>query len=117
MLHRLGVEAYLTLANKKSVDILIRKPNSISTVDVKGLAGPYDWPADNMNIFDNPSHFYILLSLEGKITNPAANPSVWIMPSDKIKVFLKTYGARVVASRTLVRKDGSHFRDAWQYFS
>jgi len=46
-LYRLGVEAHLTLGNKKSVDILIlSNSKAISTVDVKGVADPYDWPAD-----------------------------------------------------------------------
>ena len=42
-LYRLGVEAHLTLGNKKSIDILIHgNSQTICTVDVKGLAGSYD---------------------------------------------------------------------------
>jgi hypothetical protein len=42
-LYPLGVEAHLTLGNKKSIDILMHgNSETICTVDVKGLAGSYD---------------------------------------------------------------------------
>src|SRR5687768_5378317 len=45
VLHRLGVDANLTLGNKKSVDIaIIRGAGDAVTVDVKGLAGTTGWP-------------------------------------------------------------------------
>ena len=48
MLYRKGYNAYLTLGNKKSVDIIIEKEHGqILTVDVKGLAGKTNWPMDN----------------------------------------------------------------------
>ena len=117
-LYRFGVEAHLTLGNKKSIDILIiRGPQTICTVDVKGLANRYDWPADNIKVRDNPNHFYILLSFEGKILNPQVSPLVWIIPSNEIEAFIKRYKTRVVISRALVKRDGNQFRDAWRYFS
>lgn len=114
---RLGVEAHLTLGNKKSVDILIRNSKAICTVDVKGLADPYDWPADNIKICDNPNHFYILLSFEGKISDPLTSPSVWIVPSDQVRQFMKTYATRTVVSRSLVKIKGAKFRNAWPYLT
>jgi len=48
-LYRIGSDAQLTLGNKKSVDILVNLSNGMRcTIDVKGLADPYDWPADNI---------------------------------------------------------------------
>jgi hypothetical protein len=48
ILHRLGAEA--TLSNKKSVDIVLtRKAGDAVTIDVKGVSGKYDWPADNVH--------------------------------------------------------------------
>lgn len=113
-LYRLGIEAHLTLGNKKSVDILVlRNSETMCTVDVKGLAGPYDWPADNVRIFDKPDHYYVFLSFEGRISDPLATPSVWVMPSDQVKTFIKEFKTRSVVSRALVKKDGGRFRDAW----
>jgi hypothetical protein len=117
-LYRRGIEANLTLGNKKSVDILIhRKSQDIWTIDVKGLAGPYDWPADNMIVKDNPTHFYIFLSFEGKISDPLTSPSVWIIPSNQIKPFIKQFKTRVNVSRKLLIENGDKFRDGWQQLS
>jgi len=117
-LYRFGIEAHLTLGNKKSVDILIlRNSKTICTVDVKGVAARYDWPADNIKIINNPNHFYIFLSFEGKISDPLVSPSVWIIPSNQIYPFIKRYKTRGVVSRKLVKRDGSKFKNAWRYFS
>ncbi len=115
-LYRMGVGAQLTLGNKKSVDILVnRSPKELCTVDVKGLAGPYDWPADNIVIFDNPNHFYVLLTFEGKISDPQVGPTVWVIPSNEIQQFVKQYKTRKVFSRLLVKSNASRFKDAWSY--
>ena len=117
-LYRRGIEANLTLGNKKSVDILIhRKSQDIWTIDVKGLAGPYDWPADNIKDTGNPNHFYVFLSFEGKISNPLASPSVWIIPSDQITRFIKQFKTRRDVSRKLLIENGDKFKNAWQQLS
>jgi len=117
-LYRLGVEAHLTLGNKKSIDILIHgNSQTIYTVDVKGLADSYDWPVDNIKVLNNPNHFYILLSFEGKILEPLVSPSVWIIPSNQIEPFVRRFKTRVIVSRALVKRDGSKFKNAWHYFS
>ena len=115
-LYRFGVDAHLTLGNKKSIDILIVRNSKTISVDVKGLAGRYDWPADNIKVLDSPNHFYIFLSFEGKISDPLASPSVWIIPSNQLEPFIKPYRPRVVVSRTRVKRDGGKFKNAWQYF-
>ncbi len=117
-LYRFGIEAHLTLGNKKSVDILIlRNPKTIYTVDVKGVADQYDWPADNIRVLNNPNHFYIFLSFEGKISDPLASPSVWIIPSNQVESFIKRYKTRIVVSRALVKSTGGAYKNAWQYFT
>lgn len=45
LLHRLGLEANLTLGNKKAVDIVVvRRAGDAITIDVKAVAEKYDWP-------------------------------------------------------------------------
>ena len=90
-LNRLGIEAQLTLGNKKSVDILVIRNSTVYTLDVKALAKRYDWPADNIKVLNNPNHVYILLTFNGNIFDPSVNPSIWIIPSDKLKPFIKEY--------------------------
>jgi len=114
-LHRLNIEALLTLGNKKSVDILVRHGSTTYTVDVKGLAKRYDWPADNIKILNDPNHIYIFLTFESKITDPQINPSVWIIPSDKIQPFIKRYATRSVVSRSLIISNGSKYQNNWKY--
>ncbi|MCX7735386.1 MAG: hypothetical protein N2319_01620 [Candidatus Kapabacteria bacterium] len=37
ILYRLGINAHLTLGNKKSVDIVVENDKGLITIDVKGL--------------------------------------------------------------------------------
>ncbi len=115
-LHRLNIEALLTLGNKKSVDILVRHGSTTYTVDVKGLAKRHDWPADNINEFQDPNHVYIILTFNGNISDLLVNPSVWIIPSDKLKPFIKKYSTRSVISRSLITNNGSSYHNNWTYF-
>ena len=117
ILYRLGVEAHLTLGHRKSVDLLISPESGTRyTADVKGLAGRYDWPADNLKIFDRPNHYYVFLSFEGRISDPLATPSVWIIPSDQVTTFIKRFRTRSVVSRALVKHGADRFKDAWWQF-
>jgi hypothetical protein len=64
MLYRLGLDAYITLGNKKSIDIIVKNRNRTITIDVKGLAGKTGFPLDNFNhecpTFDNAKAVNIL---------------------------------------------------------
>ncbi|MBK8420110.1 hypothetical protein [Candidatus Villigracilis saccharophilus] len=114
MLHRLGADAALTLGNKKAVDIIVASENrTITTVEVKGLAKAYDWPADNIHNFLDSQHFYVLVCFEGKITDPLFPPSVWIIPSEKLSPFIKKYETRIVISRAKIKADGQQFLHKW----
>ena len=114
MLHRSGADASLTLGNKKAVDILITGDRSaIKTVDVKGLERQYDWPADNIRLPAPRNHFYVLLTFDGKISDPDHAPSVWIVPGDEVGSFIKTYKSRKVVSRSLLLHKGSQYKEAW----
>jgi len=113
-LHRLGADAFLTLGNKKAVDILIARPNGMTlTLDVKGVAGSHDWTVSNMKFLRKDSHFFILVSYEGKLHNPEQLPSVWVVPSMHVNRFIKEYKNRTSISRALIRRGGSDYKGAW----
>ena len=77
ILHRLGYEATLTLGNKKAVDIFIFKQDGKTiTIDVKGVAKKYDWPADNLKVDNKRGHYIVLVCFNGKIEDPNEPPSV-----------------------------------------
>jgi hypothetical protein len=78
LLHRLGADAALSLGNKKAVDItVVRGEGEAVTVDVKGVAGAYDWPADDVRVPEHDRHYLALVSFEGRIDDPEQMPSVW----------------------------------------
>lgn len=113
-LYRLGFDAYLTLGNKKSVDIIISKPEqTLVTIDVKGLADAYDWPADNYKRTD-AGHYYVLICYEGKIADPSFIPNSWIIPAPKIRDFFAQYANRINVSRSRVLEKGTPFKDNWE---
>ena len=114
MLHRLGADASLTLGNKKSVDILVTNDaGRVKTVDVKGVAKRWDWPADNIRLPGPKNHFYAFLSFEGGIDDPAVPPSVWIVPASHLKPLIRKYSTRSVVSRKAVNETGNRYADSW----
>jgi hypothetical protein len=113
-LHRLGLSATLTLGNKKSVDIVISHAEGRAiTVDVKGVAGKHDWPADNIPVAPARSHFLVLISFEGRFVDVQSAPSVWVLPHDEVGKFVKQYSGRRNISRALLMKNDSDYLDAW----
>ena len=115
MLHRLGLDAVLTLGNKKMVDIVVTSDEGeLITIDVKGIAKKYDWPADNIREPKRGKHFIILVSYEGQIKDPTFTPNVWIIPSGKIKSFEKQYATRKNISRPLIVNKGDKYLQAWE---
>lgn len=115
-LHRLGMTANLTLGNKKGVDIIVaHDAGDVVTVEVKGLAGKYEWPIDNLRTPKNPdNHFVVLVSFEGNIDDPKMPPpSVWIIPFRQIDRFKRKYTTRTNIARSLVLSEGAEFKDAW----
>ena len=114
-LHRLDITANLTLGNKKGVDIVVlRETGEAATVEVKGVADKYDWPAGNLASPNPERHFVALVSYEGKIDVPEMPaPSVWIIPFTKIEPFMRAYKTRTNVSRSEVLGRGCEFKYAW----
>lgn len=115
MLHRLGCDASLTLGNKKSVDIVVvQDSGNVITIDVKGLAGKTSWPVDNVKKVSK-DHFLIFVSYLGKIDDYKTHPELYVVPSEQLEPFVyhSPNGKRQVLQLSRMRKDGSHFRDAW----
>ncbi len=114
-LHRLGVNASLTLGNKKALDIFVaRRSGEEVTVDVKGVAGKYDWPAGNIRSIESKNHFVVLVSFEGRIADPTAMPSVWVVPYVELKTYFREYhGGRLNVSRSDILEGGGEYLNAW----
>jgi len=116
-LHRIGIAAALTLGNKKGVDILVaREAGDAVTVEVKGVAERFDWPAGNLGSRAPARHFVALVCYEGRIDDPEMPPPrVWIIPFTDIDPFLRDYpGGRRNVSRTAVLNQGAAYENAWR---
>lgn len=117
MLYRIGAEASLTLGNKKSVDIIVSLSESKTlTMDVKGLAAPYDWPADNIRLPAADTHYIVLVSFDRKMADPLYAPNVWIVPANDLKDFIKQFRTRKDVSRALILKNGAKYLNNWNVF-
>ena len=115
VLHRLGVNAYLTMGNKKSVDIVVSDDEAnLITIDVKGIAKKYDWPADNIKAPKGGKHFIALVSYEENISDPTFSPNVWIIPYENLQEFIKKYKTRKNISRSLIVNKGEKYLYAWE---
>ena len=113
VLHRLGAAATLTLGNKKGVDIVVaREAGDAVTVEVKGVARRYDWPADNIQSATPNRHYVALVSFEGRIEDATAGPRCWVIPFQDLKPYLRQYKGRRNVSRSAVLKSGQQFENA-----
>jgi len=115
-LHRLGIAAALTLGNKKGVDILVaREAGDAVTVEVKGVAKRYDWPAANLQSRAPSRHYVVLVSFEGKIEDPQMpHPRVWVVPFPAISHYVRHYaGGRTNVSRSAIINEGAEYENAW----
>ncbi len=121
MLYRIGADAHLTLGNKKSIDIVVTKGNSILSIDVKGLLGTTNFPIDNWKKM-HKTHFLIFVSFKNEMNNPSALPEVYIVPSSelekkrKLLIYSNPKGNRTVVPLGRLRKVGEKYRDKWNYF-
>lgn len=115
-LHRIGLTANLTLGNKKGVDVVVvRDAGDAVTVEVKGVAKKYDWPANNLVTTKPHQHFVALVSFEGRIADSEMpSPRVWIVPFPDVERFRRVYpGGRINVSRAALLADGGRFENAW----
>jgi hypothetical protein len=117
-LHRLGVDAVLTLGNKKSVDLaVVRDAGDSVTVDVKGLAGKTSWPVDNVKEA-RKEHYLVFVCFVGRIADISAPPEVWVIPSTRLAPFIyHAPGGRKVVQRSVLIRKADCFRDAWSLLS
>ena len=84
VLHRLGLSASLTLANRKAIDIVVESRGRLYTIDVKGMASRTNWPMDNFKSPTVANHFIALVTFNNKIGDPAIAPTVFLVPAEKI---------------------------------
>lgn len=118
VLYRMGVNATLTLGNKKSVDIVVmRASGDTVTIDVKGIAGVTSWPINDKR--SSRTHYYVFVSFLGKIQDPNVSPEIYIVPSTSIRRLKYTHAksGREFVQLSCMRSKSERYKDNWCVFN
>lgn len=113
-LHRLGINANMTLGNKKAVDIVVaRADQSTATIDVKGLAGTTGFPVDSVGP-STSRHFLIFVSYRDCIADIREPPEVYVVPSaDLPDIVYQAPGGRRLVRLSKLRALWHVYEHAW----
>lgn len=120
-LARLGIDASLSLGNKKKVDIAVmREDGTYLTIDVKGIAGTDDWIIGDSEIDFAPNHYYALVSYKKKISETTIAPMTWILSALELKkhnlIKLSSNGKTKYISHTRIRDNFEDNLNKWKVF-
>lgn len=121
LLSRTGKEAYLSLGNKKGVDIIVKtEKGAICLLEVKGVNKRNDWMVGNSGkLLQSPALFYALLCFNGKIDQLTAVPDIWIIPSAELakrsQHKISKNGKTVYISIKLIREQYDDYRNNFKH--
>lgn len=109
-LYRLGLDAYMTLGNKKSVDLAVTcKDNTVRTVDVKAVQGYSSLIVNNTVAKDN--HYIVFVIYNNKFECLNTNPDIFVVPSNEIPSLQRKFKEE----KRVYKKDILPFKDKWEY--
>ena len=110
ILYRLGVNAFISLGNKKSIDIIIKAKNGSSvSVDVKSVQGYSSIVVNNVKA--ETSHFIVVVVYKGKFADPTMLPDFYIIPSDKVDRLSENYNGQL----RLLKSSITDYQNKWNF--
>lgn len=87
VLHRLGAEANLMLAQSDNVDIaVVRRSGEACTIDVKTLAGTNRWSIEPFKA--RKDHFLVFILFAREWQDPQVVPDIYIWSSETLRDFI-----------------------------
>jgi len=107
-LYRLGYEAYVSLGNKKSIDIRIVKDEKTVTLDVKAVQGYSSLIVNNLTY--KASHFVAFVIYNNKFEDLKFVPEVYIMSSLDVKTIEKSFKDQ----KRVFKGELQPFKDNWK---
>jgi hypothetical protein len=118
ILYRQGFDAYITLGNKKGIDIILNL-NDVKqlTIDVKGLQGTTLFPLDNVDEqAEKPNHFVVFLSFLNKMSDPLVLPEIYVLPHNDLKelMYHNPKGNRKGINLSMLRNKAAAYRNNWE---
>jgi len=121
LLHRAGKEAYLTIGNKKSADIIVKtNSGAICVIEVKGVNKNLDWLIGNSGVLPSaPNKFYALVGYNGKIDDLSAPPKFYLIPSQLLdqagQYKISKNGKTTYLSHKFIRENYSGFINTFKH--
>lgn len=108
-LYRLGVEAFISLGNKKSIDIVIKAKSGLSlSVDVKSVKGYSSIVVNNVKAAAN--HYIVVVVYKNKFADPSVLPDFYIIPSKKIAGLSENYKGQ----KRLLKRKITDYQGKWE---
>lgn len=116
ILHRLGMDAHLTLGSHKEVDIvIILSKGRVKTVDVKGSA-TVDWFVHlDEDQKAKTHHYFVFVAYENNFSTLFYSPEIFIVPSAHLKRLVKRIGKQTVLRLTKLQALAPRYKDKWKY--
>jgi hypothetical protein len=119
LLSRTGKDAYLSLGNKKGVDIIVTAKNGqFAIVEVKGVNKKSDdWLVGSSGKFNSADNMlYALISFESQITNVTVPAEFWVIPSTVLAENHKVSndGKTVYISHKFVKESFDEYKNTFQ---
>lgn len=107
-LYRQDIEAYITIGNKKTIDIrIIKKDGTCITLDVKAVRGYTSLIINNATYL--PGHYIAFVVYNEKFDDVNVFPEVFIVPSEIVKDIKKTYKKE----ERVMKGDIIGYKDQW----
>lgn len=111
-LYRLGLEAYISQGNMKSIDIrVIQKSGIPISIDVKSVRAYSSLVVNNVTPLYN--HFVVFVVYNNKFDDLNFEPEIFVVPSLELPSITETYGNE---KRVLKGKLFS-YKNAWYYIN
>lgn len=121
ILCRTAKDAYLSLGNKKGVDIIVKtKLGAMCIVEVKGVNKRNDWLISNSGRFETaPNLIYALVCYHGKIEDVNSVPDFWFVPSLKLSENtehkIASNGKTVYISNKYIRENYDQYKNSTKH--
>ena len=106
-LMRMGYEAYITMGNRKHVDIRVVRGDRTCTIDVKAVRGYSSWIINNVTAL--PAHFIVFLCYDDRFDDVTHQPDVYVVPSGDVERVQSVYGTQ----RRITKSNIKSYQNAW----
>ena len=107
-LYRLDLEAYISMGNKKKVDIrVILENGSTISIDVKSVRGYSSLVVNNVE--NKPNHFIVFVIYNNRFDDLSTEPDIYIVPSSQLPELIELYGDE----KRVMKGKIERFKDQW----